>query len=108
MLRFYRDWIADAPDELMTIVLQRKAPALPGCRRDLDGQLVVGIACCYAGPVEDGERVVRPLKAFGSPVLDLCRPKPYVEHQGDVRSLVSARLLVLRPVLRRGRAVATR
>ena len=53
-----------------------------GCPPELHGQLVVGIACCYAGPVEDGERVVRPLKAFGSPVLDLCRPKPYVEHQG--------------------------
>ena len=27
VLRFYRDWIADAPDELMTIVVHRKAPA---------------------------------------------------------------------------------
>jgi len=82
LLRFYRDWIADAPDELMTIVLHRKAPAVDWVPRDLHGQLVVGIACCYAGPVEDGERVIRPLKAFGTPVLDLCKPKPYVEHQG--------------------------
>ena len=29
VLRFYRDWIAAAPDELMTIVVQRRAPALP-------------------------------------------------------------------------------
>ena len=29
VLRFYRDWIAEAPDELMTIVVQRKAPPLP-------------------------------------------------------------------------------
>jgi FAD/FMN-containing dehydrogenase len=29
VLRFYRDWIADCPDELMTIVVQRRAPALP-------------------------------------------------------------------------------
>jgi hypothetical protein len=81
LLRFYRDWIAEAPDELMTIVIHRKAPAVDFVPRELHGELVVGIACCYAGPVEDGERVVRPLKAFGSPVLDLCRPKPYVEHQ---------------------------
>ena len=32
-LRFYRDWVADAPDELMTIVLHRKAPPLPSCPR---------------------------------------------------------------------------
>src|SRR3954453_4672715 len=29
VLRFYRDWIAQAPDELMTIVVHRKAPPLP-------------------------------------------------------------------------------
>ncbi len=39
------------------------------------------VACCYAGPIEEGERVVRPLRAFGSPVLDLCEPKPYLDHQ---------------------------
>jgi FAD/FMN-containing dehydrogenase len=43
--------------------------------------MVVAVVCCYAGAVTDGERVVRPLKAFGTPVLDLCEPKPYVAHQ---------------------------
>ena len=81
VLRFYRDWIADCPDELMTIVVQRRAPALPIVPPDLVGKLVVAVVACYAGPVEDGERVVRPLKEFGSPVLDLCRPKPFLEHQ---------------------------
>lgn len=81
VLRFYRDWIADAPDELMTIAVQRRAPALPIIPLDLVGKHVVAIVACYTGPVEEGERVLRPLKEFGSPVLDLCRPKPYLEHQ---------------------------
>jgi FAD/FMN-containing dehydrogenase len=81
LLRFYRDWIADAPDELMTIVIHRRAPAVPYVPEELHGELVVAVACCYAGPVEDGEAVVRPLREFGSPVLDLCRPKPYLENQ---------------------------
>jgi FAD/FMN-containing dehydrogenase len=81
VLRFYRDWIAGCPDELMTIVVQRRAPDLPVVPRELVGRHVVGVAACYAGPVEDGERVLRPLKAFGAPVLDLCVPKPYVAHQ---------------------------
>ena len=81
VLRFYRDWIAEAPDELMTIVVHRKAPPLPFVPEELHGELVVSVVCCYAGPVEEGERVVRPLKAFGSPVLDACHPKPYVAHQ---------------------------
>lgn len=81
VLRFYRDWIAGCPDELMTIAVQRRAPALPIVPPDLVGKHVVAIVACYAGPVEEGERVVRPLKEFGSPVLDLCRPKPFLEHQ---------------------------
>jgi FAD/FMN-containing dehydrogenase len=81
VLRFYRDWVADCPDELMTIVVQRKAPDLPIIPADLVGKLVVGVVACYSGSVEDGERVVRPLKEFGSPVLDLCEPKPFLAHQ---------------------------
>jgi FAD/FMN-containing dehydrogenase len=81
VLRFYREWVAQAPDELMTIVVQRKAPAAAFVPQELHGRPIVSVACCYAGPLEEGERLVRPLKAFGSPVLDRCEPKPYVAHQ---------------------------
>jgi FAD/FMN-containing dehydrogenase len=81
LLRFYRDWISDAPDELMTIVIHRKAPPLDFVPKELHGKPVVAVACCYAGNVEEGEKVLRPLKRFGSPVLDLCLPKPFLEHQ---------------------------
>jgi hypothetical protein len=81
LLRFYRDWIAAAPDELMTIVIHRKAPPLPFVPAELHGELVVAIACCYVGDLGDGEKLVRPLKEFGSPVLDRLEPKPFLEHQ---------------------------
>jgi FAD/FMN-containing dehydrogenase len=81
VLRFYREWIAEAPDELMTIVVHRKAPPLPFVPPELHGRLVVGVVCCYAGAVEEGERVIKPLKAFRRPVLDLCQPKPFLAHQ---------------------------
>ncbi|MGH7429623.1 MAG: FAD-binding oxidoreductase, partial [Candidatus Methylomirabilaceae bacterium] len=81
VLRFYRDWITTVPDELTTIVVHRKAPPLPEVPSELWGRPVVMVGCCYAGPIEDGEKVVRPLKAFGSPLLDLCVPKPFVTHQ---------------------------
>jgi FAD/FMN-containing dehydrogenase len=81
VLRFYRDWVADAPDELMTIVIHRKAPPLPFVPPALHGEPVVVVACCWAGDVEEGQRFLRPLKEFGSPVLDLCVPKPFLTHQ---------------------------
>lgn len=81
LLRFYRDWAGNAPDELMTIVVQRLAPALPVVPPELVGRPVIAVAACYAGDVEEGERTLRPLRAYGAPVLDLFQPKPFVEHQ---------------------------
>jgi FAD binding domain/Berberine and berberine like len=81
VLRFYRDWITDVPDEMTTIVVHRKAPALAGIPEELHGTPVVTVVCCYAGPVEEGERAVRPLRRFRAPLLDLCSPKPFVAHQ---------------------------
>jgi FAD/FMN-containing dehydrogenase len=81
VLRFYREWIKDVPDELTTIVVHRHAPALPIIPPELHGVPIVTVICCYAGSVEEGERVVRPIKEFGSPLLDLCVPKPFLAHQ---------------------------
>jgi FAD/FMN-containing dehydrogenase len=81
VLRFYRDWIAEAPDELMTIVIHRKAPPVDFVPPELHGRLVVAVVCCWAGDLEEGDKVIRPLRQFGSPVLDLCAPKPFVAHQ---------------------------
>jgi FAD/FMN-containing dehydrogenase len=81
VLRFYRDWVADAPDELMTIVVHRKAPPLPFVPEELHGKPVVMVVCCWAGDVEEGEKFIRPLKEFSSPVADVCVPKPYLTHQ---------------------------
>jgi hypothetical protein len=81
VLRYYRDWITDAPDELTTIVVHRKAPPLRIIPEEMHGRPVVTVACCYAGPVEEGEMAVRPMKEFGSPLLDLCVSKPFLAHQ---------------------------
>ncbi len=88
VLRFYRDFIRDAPDELGTIVKFTTAPPLPVIPEDLHGRPVVMVGTCYAGPVEDGESVLRPLRAFGAPLLDLVGPKPYVDHQSALDSTV--------------------
>jgi FAD/FMN-containing dehydrogenase len=81
VMRFYREWIAEAPDEVMTLVMHRKAPAIPLVPAELHGKPIVGVAACYAGPVEDAEKVLAPLKQYSSPVLDACVPKPYLAHQ---------------------------
>jgi FAD/FMN-containing dehydrogenase len=81
LLRFYREWSAQAPDELMTMVIQRKVLPLPSIPPELHGTPVVAVVCCHVGALEDAEAAVRPLRAFGSPIVDLCAPKPYLAHQ---------------------------
>jgi FAD/FMN-containing dehydrogenase len=81
VLRFYRDWVADAPDDLMTIVVHRKAPPLPFVPEELHGKPVVMVIVCWIGDMEEGEKFIRPLREFGSPVADVCMPKPYLTHQ---------------------------
>jgi FAD/FMN-containing dehydrogenase len=81
VLRFYRDWVADAPDELMTILIHRKAPPLPFVPDELHGKPVVMVVCCWVGDVEEGENAVRPMREFGNPVADVCTAKPFVTHQ---------------------------
>jgi FAD/FMN-containing dehydrogenase len=81
VLRFYRDWVADAPDELMTIVIHRKAPPLPFVPEHLHGKPVVMVASCWVGDLDEGEKFIRPLREFGTPVADVCMPKPYLTHQ---------------------------
>ncbi|HEY7875241.1 MAG TPA: FAD-binding oxidoreductase [Actinomycetota bacterium] len=81
VLRFYRDWIESVPDELTTVVVHRRAPSLPFVPEELHGKHVVMVISCYAGPVEDGKRVLEPMRNFGAPVMDLCQPKTFLAHQ---------------------------
>ena len=45
---------------------------------------------CWAGPLEEGEEVVRPLRALGTPLVDLLGPIPYVALQQLVDPLYAA------------------
>jgi hypothetical protein len=81
VLRLLRQIAADAPDELGIMANLRLAPSLPTWPEALHGKPVVALIVCYAGALEEGERVVRPIREFGTPVLDAVMRKPYVAHQ---------------------------
>jgi hypothetical protein len=82
VLRFYRDFVSEIPDELGTVVKLCRIPPLPAIPEDLHWRPAIAVACCYAGAVEDGERAVQTLREFGAPLVDLLSPKPYVAFQG--------------------------
>jgi FAD/FMN-containing dehydrogenase len=77
LLRFWRDYVEEAPDELGTAPAILTAPPAPFVPEHMKGQLVAGLIICYAGSPEEGEGVVRPLQEFGPPEVDLVQPMPY-------------------------------
>src|SRR5215470_3513547 len=81
VLRFYRDFIETAPDELSVYVNLRTAPELDWVPPDLRGRPVIMLVPCYSGDLSEGARILRPLREFGAPVADLVELKPYVAHQ---------------------------
>jgi FAD/FMN-containing dehydrogenase len=88
VLRFYREFIAAAPDELTTIFDLSTAPPLPFLPEEVHGKPIVMVGACYAGSPQEGAEVVRPLKQFGRPIADLLEPKPYTALQSMFDPLV--------------------
>ncbi|MBB3232568.1 FAD-binding oxidoreductase [Halomonas stenophila] len=83
VLRRYRDWSLAAPDELRADATLLSAPDGP----------VLAIIVCWCGDIEEGERVLQPLRALGSPLLDTIDTVPYA----TVQNLLTE---VFRPGLR--------
>jgi len=68
LLRYYRDFMPAAPDELT---------AYAGLISMPDGTPAVGVMTCYCDDLTEGERVLKPLRAFGSPVFDAIQPTSF-------------------------------
>ena len=72
VLRFCREFCRDLPDKAWALVALMTAP---------DGVPMVAMLLSHNGPVDEGERVLAPARAFGPPVADLVQPLPYVARQ---------------------------
>ena len=82
LLRFYRGWVRTLPDELTTMVVFLTAPPAPFIPQPLQGTPMIAVAACYLGPVDQGAAVVKALRDFATPAVDLMGPMPYVALQG--------------------------
>jgi FAD/FMN-containing dehydrogenase len=78
LLKFYREWARELPDELTTMVAFLTAPPAPFVPAALQGTKMIAIALCDCGALEDGADLVRPLREFAPPAIDLFGPHPYV------------------------------
>jgi FAD/FMN-containing dehydrogenase len=81
VLRFYREFIRQTPDEFVCWSVMRKAPPLPFLPPEWHGREILALAVCYSGSIEDGLRVAQPLRSFGAPIADVIAPHPYAAWQ---------------------------
>jgi FAD/FMN-containing dehydrogenase len=81
VLEMYRTLREQAPLEFTCVAMLRMAPPAPWLRKDVHGKPIIALFICHSGGVEEGERLVSPIKAFGSPVGDVVQRRPYVSQQ---------------------------
>ncbi len=80
-LQFYRDYTQFAPDEVSSFAIVGTIPRTEAYPEEVRDQPYVLLAALYAGPVEEGKRVLQPLREFDIPFLDFSAPMPYVQVQ---------------------------
>src|SRR3954466_9784401 len=87
ILRSYRDWVRELPDETTTLANLTPAPPAQFLPEEVHGKRVVAILGVHAGDPEEGRRVMQPLKDIADPVADLIDVMPYTMMQGLIDAL---------------------
>ncbi|MFO7708162.1 MAG: FAD-binding oxidoreductase [Desulfobacterales bacterium] len=77
----FRDYMEEAPDELMGLAVFWSAPEAPQVPKRLHGAPVVILLGCYTGPFDKGENFLAPLRRIGTPIADLGGPMRFVDVQ---------------------------
>lgn len=90
LLPEFRRLANEAPDELTTWAVMRKAPPLPFLPAEWHGKEVLIFAACYSGDMAEGEKATRALRALGRPIADVISPHPFVGWQTAFDPLLTA------------------
>jgi FAD/FMN-containing dehydrogenase len=77
VLRFYREFIADAPEQFGGFPAWQIAPPLPFIPEERHGDIFLAFVACWAGPLDQGEAALKPLHDVAPVVAEHVGPMPY-------------------------------
>ena len=77
VMAFYRQYIAEAPEELGAFFMFQIAPPLPFIPEERHGDTLCGVVTCWSGPERDAAAVLKPLRDAGPVVAEHVGPMPY-------------------------------
>ena len=77
VLRFYRDFIVDAPEQLGCFPAYQIAPPLPFIPEERHGEPFIAMVTCWAGDLDAGEKALQPIRDVAPRVAEMVGPMPY-------------------------------
>src|SRR5215475_1820818 len=77
ILRFYREFIADAPREFGGFPAWQIAPPLPFVPEDRVGEPFIAIVACWTGDHAEGAQLIDAFRDVARPVSEMVGPMPY-------------------------------
>jgi hypothetical protein len=75
----YRQWVENVPDELTCSIIMLNFPPLPQLPPMLSGQSFIMVRGCYAGAVEEGEKLLDEWRTWQQPIIDDFKARPFTE-----------------------------
>jgi FAD/FMN-containing dehydrogenase len=84
LLALWRDVMRTAPEELSLAFVYMKVPEEPDFPESLQGELGAIVVGMHSGPVDEGEKALERIRAFGSPAVDFFAAVPYTELQSSI------------------------
>ena len=79
-MRVYREVMKSAPEEFCCYPATFRIPPIEAFPEALHGQVVFDFILAHIGDIEEGEKVARPLREIGKPIMDICAPQPLADH----------------------------
>jgi FAD/FMN-containing dehydrogenase len=92
LLEWYRDFIVDAPEQFGGFPAFQIAPPLPFIPEDRHGQPFIVFVACWAGPLDEGEAIVKRIRDVAPVMAEHVGPMPYPALNSAFDALVPAGL----------------
>ncbi|HSI93940.1 MAG TPA: FAD-binding oxidoreductase [Jiangellaceae bacterium] len=90
VLRWYREFLPSAPDDLNGFFTFMTVPPGPPFPEELHLRKVCGILWCYVGAPDRADEVLAPVRSFGRPLLDGLHEAPFPALQSAFDALYPA------------------
>ncbi|MFI6393921.1 hypothetical protein [Nonomuraea sp. NPDC050540] len=77
LVEAYVEWTATVPKAMNSSVALIPFPDHPSVPEPMPGRYVYHVRIAFTGPLEDGERLVRPLRLIGPRIMETLSEPPY-------------------------------